>query len=92
MDDSSTRSIENLAVGDSLLHGRRHESQGQGIQVDALDDPIAHVLEVEDRDKLERILGQRYHVVVGNPPYITVKDKSQNERYRKLYTTCHRQY
>ena len=72
----------NLAVGDSLLHGRRHESQGQGIQRDALDDPIAHVLEVEDHDKLERILGQRYHVVVGNPPYITVKDKALNQAYR----------
>ncbi len=82
----------NLAVGDSLLHGQRHESQGQGIQSDALDDPIAHVLEVEDRDKLERILGQRYHVVVGNPPYITVKDKALNRAYRDKYPTCHRKY
>ncbi|HED14809.1 MAG TPA: BREX-2 system adenine-specific DNA-methyltransferase PglX [Gammaproteobacteria bacterium] len=82
----------NLAVGDSLLHGRRHESQGQGIQSDMMDDPIAHVLEVEDKDKLERILGQRYHVVVGNPPYITVKDKALNKAYRDKYPTCHRQY
>ena len=74
----------NLAVGDSLLHGRRHESQGQGIP-DALDDPLAHVLEVEDHDQLERILGQRYHVVVGNPPYITVKDKALNQAYRDKY-------
>ena len=30
----------------------------------------------------------RYHVVVGNPPYITVKDKAENENYRKRYTSC----
>ena len=24
-----------------------------------------------------------YHVVVGNPPYITVKDKEENENYRE---------
>ena len=34
-----------------------------------------HVLEVEDKDKLAKILGQQYHAVVGNPPYIIVKDK-----------------
>src|SRR5262245_22052032 len=38
------------------------------------------------------ILGQQYHVVVGNPPYITVKDRGLNQEYRKRYTTCHRQY
>ena len=66
----------NLAVGDSLIHGKRHESVGQGIQTDALDDPIGHVLDTEDKAELNRILGQRFHVVVGNPPYITVKDKA----------------
>jgi hypothetical protein len=30
----------------------------------------------------------RYHVVVGNPPYITVKDKKLNELYRDLYSAC----
>ncbi|MCP5011170.1 MAG: BREX-2 system adenine-specific DNA-methyltransferase PglX, partial [Aestuariibacter sp.] len=60
----------NLACGDSLLHGRRFEWQGQGLQADLIDeDPIKHVLEVEDKEKLLRILGQQYHVVVGNPPY-----------------------
>jgi len=82
----------NLAVGDSLLHGRRHESYGQGIQMDALNDPIAHVFDVEDRGKLEKILGQQYHVVVGNPPYIVVRDKALNQAYRDKYPTCHRQY
>src|SRR5215475_7105851 len=43
-------------------------------------------------DVLNRVLGQQYHVVVGNPPYITVKDQGLNQAYRKRYTTCHRQY
>ncbi|MEA3641942.1 MAG: BREX-2 system adenine-specific DNA-methyltransferase PglX [Lamprobacter sp.] len=82
----------NLAVGDSLLLGRRHEWEGQALQSDLLDDPLAHCFEVEDKAKLERILGQRYQVVVGNPPYITVKDKALNQAYRDRYPTCHRQY
>lgn len=81
----------NLACGDSLLHGRRFEWQGQGNQQDMLAEN-GHVYEVEDADKLHKILGQRYHVVVGNPPYITVKDKALNEIYRHKYPTCHRQY
>ncbi|WP_202816939.1 BREX-2 system adenine-specific DNA-methyltransferase PglX [Pseudomonas citronellolis] len=82
----------NLACGDSLLHGRRFEWQGQGIQGGLLDEDKKHVYEVEDPEKLERILGQRYHVVVGNPPYITVKDKALNQAYRHKYPTCHRKY
>src|SRR5699024_10745464 len=30
----------------------------------------------------------QYDVVVGNPPYITVKDKVLNARYRELYGYC----
>ncbi|WP_081036958.1 BREX-2 system adenine-specific DNA-methyltransferase PglX [Pseudomonas corrugata] len=82
----------NLACGDSLLHGRRFEWQGQGIQGGLLDEEKKHVYEVEDPEKLEKILGQRYHVVVGNPPYITVKDKALNQAYRDKYPTCHRKY
>ena len=35
---------------------------------------------------LERILDRQYHAVVGNPPYITVKDTALNERYRERCT------
>lgn len=81
-----------LAVGDSLLHGKRHESQGQGLQLDTFDESLKHAFETEDLVKLNQILGQRYHAVVGNPPYITVKDQAQNKAYRALYSTCHGQY
>ena len=33
-----------------------------------------------------------FDAVVGNPPYITVKDKALNKAYRDRYATCHRQY
>lgn len=81
-----------LAVGDSLLHGKRHESQGQGLQLDTFDESLKHAFETEDLSKLNQILGQRYHVVVGNPPYIVMRDPALNAAYRTLYPTCHRQY
>ncbi|RLS84210.1 MAG: BREX-2 system adenine-specific DNA-methyltransferase PglX, partial [Planctomycetota bacterium] len=84
----------NLAVGDSLLFG-------SDLSWDGARNPIQHqqdfteinpIYAVEDRSELQRILGQGYHAVVGNPPYITVKDKVMNESYRVLYSTCHRRY
>ena len=44
------------------------------------------LLAVEDPVALREILGQGYHVVVGNPPYITVKDRVQNEKYKGDYS------
>ena len=83
----------NLAVGDSLLHGRRFEgTSGTQSQLMEEDDPIKHVLEVEDKEKLSRILGQQYHAVVGNPPYIQVKDSALNEAYRQKYSSCYKLY
>jgi hypothetical protein len=92
----------NLAVGDSLLHGARFDAEGKPYTIDreslfggdelAFKDETAHHFEVEDATELHRILGQQYHAVVGNPPYITVKDKALNELYRKRYDSCHRQY
>jgi hypothetical protein len=82
----------NLACGDSLLHGRRFEWQGQGIQQGLLEDELRHVFDSESIEALNKVLGQQYHVVVGNPPYIVVRDKSLNKAYREKYLTCHRKY
>jgi hypothetical protein len=84
----------NVAVGDSLLHGRRFDElplQGETRQPERAEG-LRHAYGVEDLEALNRILGQQYHVVVGNPPYITVKDQGLNQAYRRRYTTCHRQY
>lgn len=90
----------NLATGDSLLHGRRFSELGSGIGSqrtfdigdDLFRDELKHHYEVEDAEELHRILGQQYHAVVGNPPYITVKDKALNELYRARYKSCSGKY
>ncbi len=91
----------NVAVGDSLLHGR----DAAGIQTD-LDTLFAEVQigreegafaysteDVWEHAKRVDLLGRgSYHVVVGNPPYITVKDKQENENYRLSYDACAGKY
>jgi len=74
-----------LAVGDSLIQNRQLELDysyvGGG---DSLTD---FSYATEDLPEHSRILENgRYHVVVGNPPYITVKDKKLSEGYRKIYS------
>ncbi|MFE0694423.1 BREX-2 system adenine-specific DNA-methyltransferase PglX [Streptomyces sp. NPDC058869] len=78
-----------LAVGDSLIK-HRHK---QGNLFDELEEDADELAEfkygTEDLDEHPEILRQgRYHVVVGNPPYITVKDRKLNELYRGLYDAC----
>ncbi|NEE38444.1 BREX-2 system adenine-specific DNA-methyltransferase PglX [Streptomyces sp. SID7982] len=78
-----------LAVGDSLIKDRQLELQ-LGIGEEAAKDPLAEFsYATEDVHEYEEILQPgRYHVVVGNPPYITVKDKNLNQLYRDLYDAC----
>lgn len=81
-----------LAAGDSLLYGRADRPFEQvGFDLDAQMSGFAY--SVEDLELLESILAEnQYDVVVGNPPYITVKDKTLNDRYRQLYKTCKGKY
>ncbi|WP_103503692.1 BREX-2 system adenine-specific DNA-methyltransferase PglX [Streptomyces sp. SM14] len=83
-----------LAVGDSLIKDRQLEFQlGLG-EEGAAGDPLAEFsYATEDVHEHPGILQQgRYHVVVGNPPYITVKDKSLNKLYRGIYDACAGKY
>ena len=83
----------NLANGDSLLHGAE---QGGATALDFGDlsfDKDAVVsgfaYSTEDIALLRKILAPRqYDVVVGNPPYIVVRDKALNARYREIYSYC----
>ncbi|GHE51264.1 BREX-2 system adenine-specific DNA-methyltransferase PglX [Streptomyces vinaceus] len=79
-----------LAVGDSLIkHRHKQESLFEGDGSEDADELAEFKYETEDIHEHPDILKQgRYHVVVGNPPYITVKDKKLNELYRGLYDTC----
>ncbi|WP_317150880.1 BREX-2 system adenine-specific DNA-methyltransferase PglX, partial [Mycobacterium sp. 29Ha] len=87
----------NLASGDSLLHGpdalgRTGFDYGdESFDKDAAVSRFSY--RTEDVPKLRRILAAgQYDVVVGNPPYITVKDKALNARYREIYHCCKGKY
>jgi hypothetical protein len=80
-----------LAVGDSLIKSRPSH-QGNlfgGIDDNFVDELAEFKYATEDVHEYPNILRPgRYHVVVGNPPYITVKDKKLNDLYRELYPAC----
>lgn len=76
-----------VAVGDSLLHGpqgRQGHFEGR--------DPFGHLYATEHQEELRAILHRRYHAVVGNPPYITVKDPVLNQAYRERFKSCSGKY
>ncbi|MGW0489007.1 BREX-2 system adenine-specific DNA-methyltransferase PglX [Streptomyces olivaceus] len=84
-----------VAVGDSLLHGRE---AGQEADPTLDDAARAEVFTYRTEDVKEYVrevdlLGRgTYHVVVANPPYITVKDKQENQNYRDVYWACSGKY
>lgn len=78
-----------LAAGDSLLWGAPQQALdddmlllGQTVRADTTEDAAA----------LKAILQRQHDVVVGNPPYIGVKDSALNGTYRQLYRTPHGKY
>jgi hypothetical protein len=83
-----------LAAGDSLLFGSKPGWKGERTLVSQQGNlfEVDPIYAVEDRQAVNQILGQGYHVVVGNPPYIIVRDRKLNAAYRELYSTCHQKY
>ncbi|PWK37654.1 BREX-2 system adenine-specific DNA-methyltransferase PglX [Cupriavidus plantarum] len=85
-----------VAIGDSLLHGTRFGlTQSQDlfdVAESHADTGLAHAYASEDLSEVQRILGRQYHAVVGNPPYIVVKDAALNAAYRRKYASCHMKY
>ena len=84
----------NLCVADSLLHG----VEGEQIRLSGtVDDETRktwgdQLFALEDEGEALRILTQRYHAVVGNPPYITETDAKKREKYRELYESAAGQF
>nr|WP_281362208.1 BREX-2 system adenine-specific DNA-methyltransferase PglX [Cellulomonas humilata] len=75
-----------VAIGDSLLGE-------QGTQGDLLVPDETFLYATEDIEDYRGVLTPgRYHSVVGNPPYITVKDKTLSESYRRAYSMCRGKY
>lgn len=83
-----------LAVGDSLIKTRHKQGNlFDGLEEEGADELAEFKYVTEDVHEHPEILRQgRYHVVVGNPPYITVKDKKLNQLYRDLYDACAGKY
>ena len=86
----------NVAIGDSLLHGKRFgmtvtDGMFEGAEHYA-GTGLAHAYASEDLAEVNRILGRQYQAVVGNPPYIVVKDAALNAAYRQRYASCHMKY
>ncbi|MEU4319431.1 BREX-2 system adenine-specific DNA-methyltransferase PglX [Nocardia fluminea] len=79
----------NLATGDSLLWGARQQALGDDLLTLGQEQ---YAYATENVTTLKKLLQRPHDVVVGNPPYITVKDSALNSTYRLLYSTCHRQY
>lgn len=77
-----------LAVGDSLLHGLDEAEIDFGTKFHADRTAATFTYATENFTDLEAILRSQYDVVVGNPPYITVKDKALNAAYRRRYGYC----
>jgi uncharacterized protein DUF7008/Eco57I restriction-modification methylase len=77
----------NLVVADSLLQGRdakgqRHLGDTKGA---SLEQWRGKLFALEDEEEAKALFAQRFSAVVGNPPYITVKDAALRETYRGLY-------
>ncbi|MGV9380015.1 BREX-2 system adenine-specific DNA-methyltransferase PglX [Nonomuraea sp. NPDC003707] len=80
--------VINVAVGDSLLHGEGGPAVADEIPGVS---PHSEIFTYRTEDVLDYVKSCNilkvgsYHVVVGNPPYITVKDRQENKSYRLAY-------
>ena len=81
----------NLAVGDALLGGKRFSGDLTLQDLDGMN-WCDNWLVPGEAMEANRILSQQYHAVVGNPPYIAVKDKGVRDEIKKRYSSCHKKW
>nr|WP_307795789.1 BREX-2 system adenine-specific DNA-methyltransferase PglX [Amycolatopsis sp. 195334CR] len=95
--EGGTRTLEaagefpiNVAVGDSLLHGIGVKGEQMDMLGSEADDEFTYRAEdvTEYINSCDLLTQASYHVVVGNPPYITVKDSNENKKYRERWKAC----
>lgn len=81
-----------VVVGDSLLHNP-HVSQPDFANVAASTlGWQGEEFSLADEGAARAVFGRKFSAVVGNPPYITVKDAVLRDRYKKLYASAFREY
>ncbi|NUP07974.1 MAG: BREX-2 system adenine-specific DNA-methyltransferase PglX [Polyangiaceae bacterium] len=82
-----------LVVADSLLHNVQLEQRSLAeLEGQSAKTWGGQEFALEDEAAARDVLHRRYAAVVGNPPYITVKDAVLRERYREMYSTAYRTY
>ena len=82
-----------VAVADSLLYNPQHEQGALFHQSDArVVDWDRKVFALEEEAQARQVLHRRCAAVVGNPPYITPKDRVLRDRYRELYVSASGKY
>ncbi|GGL87871.1 DNA methylase [Streptomyces fumigatiscleroticus] len=79
-----------LAVGDSLIKHQQGALFDESVVTEISGEKSEDFkYTTEDVNEHPKILEPgRYHLVVGNPPYIQVADASLNRVYRDLYDAC----
>ncbi|GDX78542.1 DNA methylase [Deltaproteobacteria bacterium] len=75
----------NLAVLDSLIPWERGAHAGKQGTLFAGNDLLSSYATPEERERNARFLDRAFHVVVGNPPYITPKDVKKRDDYRVFW-------
>jgi hypothetical protein len=92
-----------IETGDSLLHGFDQRDYARAQVSLALNTPqenlasaadhlYRHAFAAEDLTTTNQILARKYAAVVGNPPYIAVKDRAVSALYRERFSSCHGKY
>ncbi|MDX9723755.1 MAG: BREX-2 system adenine-specific DNA-methyltransferase PglX, partial [Myxococcota bacterium] len=78
-----------VVVADSLLHReRRQQGFAEWVDEEESQNWGDGLFRLSDRGAVAKVLRQRYHAVVGNPPYIVEKDAVKKTRYRKDYAAA----
>jgi hypothetical protein len=73
-----------LVVGDSLLHAPLQAHLGD-VAATSKEAWAGSEFALQDEAAAKDVLLRRYAAVIGNPPYITVKDPVLRQRYREMY-------
>ncbi|MFJ8753535.1 BREX-2 system adenine-specific DNA-methyltransferase PglX [Streptomyces sp. NPDC102441] len=81
-----------IATGDALLKFEQGKLFDSVSDEGGLDGYEFHFTTEDISRHLNILTPGRYHVVVGNPPYIVPGKDSPKALYRKLYKTCYKQY
>lgn len=78
-----------VVVADSLLHRLQGQQRlSQQVSMTEWASWGDALFRLTDPGEVAEVLGQRYHAITGNPPYVTEKDPTKKEVYRSSYVAA----